>query len=226
MKLRTRLSLIFGIVVIAIVSIVGVVTYNKNVEMGTTDAKNTMQISAELASNEIDEKLKDFTKMVKVSGKDTILSGAAKDSVVSGRIDELAENYGFTSGNILDKNGISRKDGTDFSDRDYVVEALAGNVNISDLTLSKYTGNYGFSVASPVYDNNQQINGVVYFRMDVDFMSSILEQIVISEGSYTYLVDGNGMVIVHPDKSMIGDYNIADDENGIGNRFTFRNTSW
>ena len=47
MKLRTRLSLIFGAVVFAIVLTIGMVTYTKSVQMGTTDAKNTMKISAE-----------------------------------------------------------------------------------------------------------------------------------------------------------------------------------
>ena len=216
MKLKVRLSLIFGAVVFTIVSIIGIVTYNKNVDMGTTDAKKTMQISAELAAKEIEEKLNDFMKMVQVTGYDSVLSASVQDSVVSEHIDTLAKLYGFTSGNILDSNGVSRKDDTDFSDRDYVKEALAGNVNISDLTLSKYTGNYGFSVASPLYSNVGKINGVVYFRMDVDFMSNILNQIVISEQSYTYLVDGNGMVIVHPDESLIGECNITDSKTGIG----------
>lgn len=216
MKLKTRLSIIFGTVVLAIVATVGIVTYTKNVETGTADTKKTMQISAELAAKEIEEKLNDFKKMAQVSGYDSILAESGQDAIVSTHINNLAENYEFTSGNILDCNGVSRKDGTDFSDRDYVKEALKGNVNISDLTLSKYTGNYGFSVASPVYNKNKEINGVVYFRMDIDFMSKILNQIVISERSYTYLVDGNGMVIVHPDESLIGEYNITDNENGIG----------
>lgn len=216
MKLKTRLALIFGGVVLAIVSIVGIVTYNKNVQMGTEDAKKTMQISAELAAKEIEGKLEDFMKMAQVSGYDSILAVSEVDAEVSEHVSNLATVYGFTSGNILNAGGVSRKDGTDFSDRDYVKEALAGNVNISDLTLSKYTGNYGFSVASPVYGGNHQMNGVVYFRMDVDFMSKILEQIVISENSYTYLVDGNGMVIVHPDETLIGNYSITDDKSGIG----------
>lgn len=150
MKLKTRLALIFGGVVLAIVSIVGIVTYNKNVQMGTEDAKKTMQISAELAAKEIEGKLEDFMKMAQVSGYDSILAVSEVDAEVSEHVSNLATVYGFTSGNILNAGGVSRKDGTDFSDRDYVKEALSGNVNISDLTLSKYTGNYGFSVASPV----------------------------------------------------------------------------
>lgn len=215
MKLKTKLSLIFGIVVFAIVFSIGTVAYNNSVRMGTSDAKNTMKISADLASKEIEGKLEDFTRMAQVSGTDSVLA-SSEDAIVSEHIDSLAENYGFTSGNILDKKGVSRKDGTDFSERDYVKEALAGNVNISELTLSKYTGNYGFSVASPVYGAKDQINGVVYYRMDVDFMSNILNQISVSENSYTYLIDGDGLVIVHPEEELIGEYNITDQENGLG----------
>ena len=58
MKLRTKLSLIFGAVVFAIVLTIGMVTYTKSVQMGTTDAKNTMKISADLAAKEIEGKLR------------------------------------------------------------------------------------------------------------------------------------------------------------------------
>lgn len=216
MNIKTKLSLIFGAVVLAIVSVIGITSFNSSSEMGTSDAKNSMQISANLAAKEIEGKLDDFMKMAQVSGQDPILSNSKSDSVVTSRIDSLASTYSFTSGNILDANGISRKDKIDFSDRDYVQKALSGNANISDLTLSKYTQNYGFSVASPVYDKSNAVNGVVYYRMDVDFMSSILDQISISDNSYTYLVDGNGLVIVHPDKSLIGEYNITDTKSGLG----------
>ena len=131
MNLRTKLSIMFGTVVFGTVSIIGIVTYNKNVEMGTVEAQKTMQVSAELASKEIEEKLADFMKMAQVSGYDIVLADSDQDAVVSAQVDNLAANYGFTSGNILDVNGISRKDGTDFSDRDYVKKALAGEVNIS-----------------------------------------------------------------------------------------------
>lgn len=216
MNIKTKLSLIFGAVVLAIVSVIGITSFNSSSEMGTSDAKNSMQISANLAAKEIEGKLDDFMKMAQVSGQDPILSDSKSDSRATSRIDSLASTYSFTSGNILDTNGVSRKDKTDFSDRDYVQKALSGNANISDLTLSKYTQNYGFSVASPVYDKNNAVNGVVYYRMDVDFMSNILDQISISDNSYTYLVDGNGLVIVHPDKSLIGKYNITDTKSGLG----------
>ena len=52
MKLKTKLSLVFASVVLAIVVIVGSVSYNNSAKIGTTDAKNTMQTSADLVSEE------------------------------------------------------------------------------------------------------------------------------------------------------------------------------
>lgn len=215
MTLKAKLSLVFCAIVLTITLTIGAVSYNNSAQMGISDAKDTMKISASLAAKEIEGRLNDFTKMAQVSGEDPILSASDSDAVVTDRINSLASAYAFTSGNILNTKGISRKDGTSFSDRDYVKKALAGEITISELTMSKYTNKYGFSVVSPLYNANHKINGVVYYRMDIDFMSNILEQITISEHSNIYLVDGNGLVIVHPDNSLIGKYNITDKNNGI-----------
>lgn len=215
MKLKGRLGLAFSGIALLCVVAVGTVAYNMSFSMGMSDAKHTMQISADLAAKEIRGKVEDYLRMVAVSGNDSVLANETNDAAVAAYIDSLAEAYGFTSGNVLNSSGVSRKDGTSFSDREYVQEALAGNVNFSDLTLSKYTGKYGFSVASPIY-TNKRVSGVVYYRMDVDFVSAILDQIVVSDNSYTFLVDGTGLVIVHPDETMIGTYNITDPENGLG----------
>ena len=81
MKLRTKLSLLFGIVVLFVVVIVGTVTYTKSTEMGIADAKNTMQVSANLAASEIEGKLDDFMKMAQVSGYDSVFTTAPDETI-------------------------------------------------------------------------------------------------------------------------------------------------
>lgn len=215
MKLRTKMSIAFGGLVLLVIVSLGTLAYTQSAKMGIADATNTMEIAAGLAGSEIEGKLNDFVKVAQVAGHDATLATETNDAIVSAYVDAMAEGFGFTSGNVLTKSGISRKDGTDFGDREYVKKAAAGEVNISELTISKYTGKYGFSVASPIYAG-AAINGVVYFRMDVDFVSTILQRISVSENSYTFLIDGNGMVIVHPDESLIGNYYINDPVNGLG----------
>lgn len=214
MKLKGKMSLSFCALVFFIVVGIGTVAYEASISMGIADAEKTMDVSADFAAQEISGKLQDYLRMTQVTGTDTILATNEDNAVVSERIDTLASSYGFTSGNVLDTSGISRKDGSSFADRDYVQKALSGEANISDLTVSKLTGNYGFSVAAPL--SNPDLVGVVYYRMDVDFMKNILDQIEVSENSYAYVVDGNGLVIVHPDESLIGTLNITDSESGLG----------
>lgn len=215
MKLRAKMSLAFGGLVLCVIVSLGALAYNKSAAMGIKDATNTMEVAAGLAGSEIEGKLNDFAKVAQVAGHDATLATEKNDAIVSAYVDAMAQGFGFTSGNILTTSGISRKDGTDFSDRDYVKKAAEGEVNISELTLSKYTEKYGFSVAAPVYAG-AAVTGVVYFRMDVDFVSAILQRISVSENSYTFMVDGNGMVIVHPDESLIGNFYISDPVNGLG----------
>ena len=130
-------------------------------------------------------------------------------------LNKYVETYGFTSANLLDTKGISLKDGTDFSDRDYVISALKGIANVSDVTLSKYTNTYGVSIAAPVYDSANRITGVVYFRLDIDFMMDVIKNISISDHSYAYLVDKKGNIIVHPDNSLILNFNLADQQGSM-----------
>ena len=118
------------------------------------------------------------------------------------KVEQLAKQYGFTSGNLLDKKGVSIKDGTDFSDRDYVKAALNGKTNISDVTLSKYTNTYGISIAAPLISSGRII-GVVYYRADVDFMNDIVKHISVGQGSYAYILDENNNVIAHKNEKYI-----------------------
>jgi len=215
MKLKAKMSLVIGGIVAVMLLLIGtfadLIGYNSIID----DACNNMKTATVLGGLQISGSINDYKNMASVTGKDPVLVSAASNDKKAERISELAAQYGFTSGNILDKNGISLKDGTDFSDREYVKKALKGTVNISEITLSKYTGTYGFSVAAPLVTDNG-IDGVVYYRMDIDFMEAITGAIDISENSYAYIVDGTGTVIVHPDKDAICNTVITEDEGEFG----------
>lgn len=212
MRLQTKISTGFGVTILAAVLTVGGVAYQACYSLSMRDVSQSMVTSANLASQQISGVLDSYKRMTSVTGEDPTISDFTNNtdsSMKSERIAELAEEYGFTSGNILDANGMSIVDGTDFSDRDYYQSAIAGEVVISDITLSKYTNTYGFSVAAPVGGHESTAKlGVVYYRMDIDFMEEITNQITISDNSYAYIVDKDGRVIVHPNKDLINVYNL------------------
>lgn len=210
MKLRSKIQLIFSITVVVALAMVGILSYSSSMEMARKNMNTSVENTAKLSTGQIGALLENYKNIVNVVGRDDTISGKdISDSQKAALMDRYASYYGFVSGNILDINGVSLKDGTDFSERDYVKKALAGEVNISDITLSKYTNTYGFSIAAPVY-REKQIVGVVYFRADIDFMLDIISSVKISENSYAFIVDGTGTVIVHNDESQICTNNLIE----------------
>lgn len=211
MKLKSKIQLLFGGTVVALLVAVCMVSYMANNKIMDSMLDSSFGSSADLAANHISSQLADYMNIANVVGKESVIA-TGTDEERSTAIDAYAEEYGFTSGNILDTSGVSIKDGTDFSEREYFQKALKGETNISDITLSKYTNTYGFSIAAPVYDG-EVIKGVVYFRADIDFMLNIIDKIQISDNSYAYLVDGNGYVIAHKDESLINTFNLGEEKN-------------
>lgn len=210
MKLRGKIQLVFGGTVIAALLLLGALVYASTVEMSRKNMDSTITGAVSLAGGQMGDLLGTYKAMTEAAALDPVISGSnstAEQKTL--RVAELAESYGFTSGNVLDRNGISLKDGTDFSDRAYVQQALNGKTNISDITLSKYTNTYGFSIATPLMSGNE-IDGVVYFRVDIDFMLEIIKNIRISDNSIAFIVDRNGTVIVHTDEEQINNNNLVE----------------
>lgn len=210
MKLRTKIQISFSLIMAVLLVIIGMVTQKLNTATVNILTDNSIATSATLASNHISQQLEDYLNVVSMAGTNELLSdNSVSIAEKTAFLDKYVETYGFTSANLLDTKGISLIEGTDFSDRDYVISALEGTANVSDVTLSKYTNTYGVSVAAPVYNTANRITGVVYFRLDIDFMMDVIRNISISNNSYAYLVDKKGNIIVHPDNSLILNFNLA-----------------
>lgn len=202
MKLSTKISIVFSLTIIILVYIIGteacLYSYSSTISLVEKNSRS----SAKTTARDIEALLQNYKNIAKASGSDITLIGNVPNEVRVKKVEQLAKQYGFTSGNLLNKKGVSIKDGTDFSDRDYVKAALNGKTNISDVTLSKYTNTYGISIAAPLISSGRII-GVVYYRADIDFMNDIVKHISVGQGSYAYILDENNNVIAHKNEKYI-----------------------
>ena len=204
MKLRTKIQLIFGGTAILLMSLMGSVAYSLSYQTQMQMVQTDVNRASALASENLSNQLQNYMNVTSISGTDSIIrDSSASISDKEACIDRYVQTYGFTSGNLLDQNAVSLFDGTDFSDRDYVQRALTGEVCVSDITLSRYTGTYGVSIAAPVQSASGDITGVIYFRIDNDFMTSIVENLKISRNSSACIVDANNQIIAHEDPALI-----------------------
>ena len=117
---------------------------------------------------------------------------------------------------ISDTTGIAKASsdvaavGLDLSTRDYVQKALKGEINIGQPALSKTDGTPFFPIAAPVYDDDSQIIGCSAIIVDLSFIWQIIKDSTIGKTGYTFITDADGLVISHPDSSIIFETNIAD----------------
>jgi methyl-accepting chemotaxis protein len=89
------------------------------------------------------------------------------------------------------------------ADRAYFKRLMAtGKTVISDPVISKTTGYQVVVVAAPVKENGQII-GVIAGIIKVDDIEKMITSIKIGKTGYAYMINGDGLVIVHPQKDLI-----------------------
>lgn len=113
-------------------------------------------------------------------------------------IQERCTMHQFQRGNIIGPDGHSIFDGTDYSDREYVKQALQGNIYVSEPLVSKITGELSIIAAAPLYSDGiygSSIVGVVYFVPEETFLNDIVSSIRIGENSHAYMINKSGSTI-------------------------------
>ena len=135
---------------------------------------------------------------------------------------EWRQRYGFYEGiNLADSTGdfisgapTSIIGKINVGERDYFKTAMAGQAKVSDILQSKISGNPVFVISSPI-KNGSAVHGVLIAVVDLQaFSAKFTDPVKIGEKGYAYLINSNGMVVAHPDKSKINRLNLTHTEHG------------
>lgn len=158
-----------------------------------------MSETAVLAAERVEQELTAYRNVAMDAGcipqlSDPEVPSEEKKSI----IDERCSMHNFQRGNIIGPDGISIFDGKDYSDREYVQQALQGNIFVSEPLISKITGELSIMVAAPLYADGiygSSIVGVVYFVPPETFLNNIVSSIQIGENSRAYMINKSGDTI-------------------------------
>ncbi len=217
-SIRSKITLCLMVTVLATQLIVGAcsITLNYNGTISTVD--QMMSETAVLAAERIEQELTAYKNVAMDTGcvpqlLDETVSLEEKRSI----IDQRVSMHGFQRGNIIGPDGISIFDGKDYSDREYVQQAMQGNVYVSEPLISKITGELSIMVAAPIYKDGVQgssIEGVVYFVPPETFLNSIVSSISVSEHSRAYMINRSGDTIADTTLETITVQNIENEAEG------------
>lgn len=198
-SIRTKITLCLILTVLAALVAAGIsgIVPNYNSTIATLD--HMMSETAVLASERVEQELTAYKNAVMDTGcvpelSDPDIPVEEKRSIIN----ERCSMHNFQRGNIIGMDGISIFDGKDYSDREYVRQAMDGNVYVSEPLISKITGELSIMVAAPLYSGGtygSSIVGVVYFVPRETFLNDIVSSIQIGENSRAYMINKSGDTI-------------------------------
>ena len=214
-SIRKKITVCLMATVLIALVLVGTSSITLNYRSTIATVDEMMSQTAVLAAERIEQELTAYKNVAMDTGcipqlSDNGVSVEEKRAI----IDERVRMHGFQRGNVIDITGISVFDGKDYSDREYVKQALAGNVYVSEPLISKITGELSIMVAAPIYFGGNQgsrIVGVVYFVPPETFLNDIVSSIKVSEHSRAYMINKSGDTIADVTLETITTQNVERD---------------
>ncbi len=198
-SIRTKITLCLILTVLLALVASGISSIIPNYHSTISTVDHMMSETAVLAAERVEQELTAYKNVAMDTGcipqlTDPSVALDEKRSV----IDERCAMHNFQRGNIIGLDGISIFDGKDYSDREYVKQAMQGNVYVSEPLISKITGELSIMVAAPLYENGihgSSIAGVVYFVPQETFLNDIVSSIQVGENSRAYMINKSGDTI-------------------------------
>ncbi|MCI8949678.1 MAG: HAMP domain-containing protein [Lachnospiraceae bacterium] len=198
-SIRTKITMCLIFTVLAALFAVGGTSIVLNYRSTIHTVEQMMSESAVLAAERVEQELAAYKNVAMDTGCIPQLSNPSasveeKQSIINERV----AMHNFKRGNVIGTDGISIFDGKDYSDREYVKQAMEGKLYVSEPLISKITGELSIMVAAPLYSDGihgSSIEGVVYFVPQETFLNDIVTSIRVSENSRAYMINKSGDTI-------------------------------
>lgn len=97
---------------------------------------------------------------------------------------------------------ITTGEKANLGDRDYIKKALSGVGNVSDVLISKVTGEAVIMYAVPIY-NDQNVVGALIGRTDGNSLSDITNNIKFGNKDYAFIIGKDATFYAYPDKEYV-----------------------
>ncbi len=141
----------------------------------------------------------------------TTIIGKAARITANEKLARLKTEYGYYEDiSLVNTDGLAVASNNDavvgkmnVGDRPYFKAAMAGELFVSDVIVSRGSGNPVFIIAVPVTDK-QQVKGVLVGIVSVDsFTQQFIIPVKIGQTGYAVLINKDGLTIAHPDSTRI-----------------------
>lgn len=213
-NIKEKILICMAATVICSLLLVGGISVILNYTSTMDLLEQTMEEIAQVASERVEKELLSYKNVAYDAGSIARLANPGT-SVEDKKaiLEQRALSHNMVGYNLVNQDGISIFDGNDYSDREYIQEALKGRTFVSEPLLSKVTGKISVMIAAPLWEGgipDSKVIGVIYFKPTETFLSDIVNTIQISENGTAYMINKNGTTIAHISQDKVAVENIEE----------------
>lgn len=116
------------------------------------------------------------------------------------------ERLGYLDMAVVTPNGTANYvlggETAELGERDYIKKALQGEVNVSDVLISKVTNSTVLMYAAPIKNGDTTV-GVLIGRKDGASLNDITDELGIGEKGYAFILGADATFYAHPDRDLV-----------------------
>ena len=204
-SIKARLTLALVILILLSVTVLGSVSYWNARQAIVQETESSLTAMAKNNAEILGMWLAERRAEANFLARSPLLDDVASESAINYLKDEGKRNPLFLSLMLSDPTGsagVSTGQKFSIADRPYFKEAMAGKTVMSDPVVSRDVGKPVVAIATPIVRGGQPI-GVTGGAVSLDEVIKLVGKVKTGETGYAYVVQSDGMIIFHPDQSMV-----------------------
>lgn len=177
----------------------------------SSDKVKESEILVSMISDCMMEKIEKYQKIIETVSKDQriiLMDNEASEQLFQSIMEESPGEWSHFL--ITDSKGIeiahsdgAEHYGTNISEKQYFKEVWeTDSTVICEPTFSSSTGNRILAIGIPIHEGNQK-KGVLVGFVNLEYISEILNSYKITNSSYVFMLNSDGMLSGHPQKDII-----------------------
>ncbi|MGI6227536.1 MAG: methyl-accepting chemotaxis protein [Peptococcales bacterium] len=207
-NLSRKIALYVGMLVLVVCLGLGLTAYKFSTNSTINEAEKSLLLLAKEGVNNVEAAIKGNINIVEtIANMHEVRSMVWEEQLpLLERELERLKKHGYLGIGVVTPDGVARYvDGaeTDLGDRDYVIKAFKGESNVSDVIVSRVTNSTVLMYATPIYNLEGKIGGVLVARRPGDALNDITDQLGYGEKGYAYIFGANGTLFSHPNREYI-----------------------
>ncbi|MGF7184325.1 methyl-accepting chemotaxis protein [Desulfitispora alkaliphila] len=209
-NLAKQISLYIGVLVLVVCLGMGLTAYKLSSDALINEADDALMLLAEEGVNNIEAVIQgNFNTLETIANRNSVRSMDWEEQLepLQNEFRRL-ENRGYLGVGVVFPDGNTRYvDGSEanLGDRDYVQRAFAGETNVSDVINSRVTNEAVLMYATPIYDLNGEVGGVLIARRPGDALNDLTDQMGYGEEGYANIIGSEGTLFSHPTREYVMD---------------------